>query len=470
MTQSVLFDKYRIVSKLGDGASADVYLVEHISLHTYRALKCIKKANPLGMEASKEAHILKNLHHPNIPLIYDVEEDETNFYIIEEYIPGESLKSFRQKTTFLQEETILNYGVQICELVRYLHALPQPVLHLDLKPENLIVKDHQLKLVDFGAAIYREEEQERKRIGTRGYASPEQYHIGHIDERSDLYSIGMLLFYLVSGCTFQGDTSYLANIDETGNCSGKLKKILNRCLKSHPSLRYHTVEQLQNHLVSCHLRERRRHRTRMRPLTIGIAGAQGRIGTTHAALLLTAYLNRHVGPCIYVERNDSGASHLIWNRYEMKDPVAPLLSIRDCNLYVGENAEGVPGNLIQVRDYGKYSADIRAEIDVNDVQILVLGAKEWEIHESERALEAARDQEGMLLAFNLVDGYLFREVQKNMNGREVFRIPYASDPFAVTRSEHLAELTEEIIRKGAKGETDTKADADQKTGRCTSQR
>lgn len=92
----ILFDKYRIVKVLGSGGSATVYLAQHIKLESFRAIKCIRKDNPLYNNALKEAYILKNLRHSNIPIIYDIDEDLRCSYIIEEYIEGEYIIESQQ--------------------------------------------------------------------------------------------------------------------------------------------------------------------------------------------------------------------------------------------------------------------------------------------------------------------------------------------------------------------------------------
>lgn len=149
-----MFGKYRVLSTLGTGNSSTVYLAEHIRLNVYRAIKCIPKDTSLVSSPSSEATLLKNLNHPGIPIIYDIEEDEHFFYIIEEFIQGQSIDTFVSYQK-ISHELLIKLGIQLCDILDYLHHLmPYPILYQDLKPEHIIVCGNQIKLIDFGIASF----------------------------------------------------------------------------------------------------------------------------------------------------------------------------------------------------------------------------------------------------------------------------------------------------------------------------
>lgn len=101
-----------------------------------------------------EANILAKLRHPGIPIVYDIEEDEAFYYIIEEYVEGESLEKLLWNTS-VSQEYMIQIGIQLCGIVSFLHSQkPFPVLHQDLKPSHIIVCGNQVKLIDFGIASY----------------------------------------------------------------------------------------------------------------------------------------------------------------------------------------------------------------------------------------------------------------------------------------------------------------------------
>ncbi|ROR25707.1 serine/threonine-protein kinase [Mobilisporobacter senegalensis] len=444
-----MFDKYRIVKILGSGGSATVYLARHIKLESFRAIKCIRKDNPFYKDALREAYILKNLRHSNIPIIYDIEEDPRCSYIIEEYIEGESLKSFRLNHRFIQESIIINFSMQICELIQYLHKNEKPILYLDLKPENIMVSNHTLKLIDFGTAVYfKEPEKYTHTVGTKGYAAPEQYKKGKIDERCDVYGIGMLLFYLVTGRTFDWKINEFKNIDKVSNCSKKLKGIINKCLKYYPSHRYQSVLHLYNKLSEIRQNSLAANLLKSdKSLTVSLAGSQNRIGTTHTALLITSYTNKYVANSIYMEQNDHRVVKSIIQRYKNVKEKRHIYTLFDCNMTEVQelDKELLKNYQIIVKDFGVLTQENLIDFLDGNIRILILGAKEWELSNSERVLNELIEYKDITYLFNFVDGKVFREAVKSMDGKNCSRIPYVVNPLKITHNESISELIKEIL-------------------------
>lgn len=205
----LLFGKYRIISTLGAGSSGTVYLAEHLKLKVYRAIKCIPKdtarntSNFSEEQLLKEAGLLKNLNHPGIPLIYDIDEDDHFFYMIEEFIQGDSLEDLILHQEIIPEEQFINYGMQICAVLDYLHHLsPYPILYQDLKPEHIILCGNQVKIIDFGIASFITVFGKNFQLyGTEGYAAPEALNGDTVTTASDIYSLGKVLEALARTCT-----------------------------------------------------------------------------------------------------------------------------------------------------------------------------------------------------------------------------------------------------------------------------
>ena len=172
---TILFGKYEILSTLGTGNSSIVYLAKHLTLKSYRAIKCIPKTFDSISSPCLEAMILKHLNHPAIPFIYDIEEDNSYFYLVEEYIPGDSLDTFVNHQSYISQELILKFALQLCDIFIYLHNLtPSPVLYQDLKPEHILLYGEQLKLIDFGAAnFFLGSDKPFQFFGTKEYSAPE---------------------------------------------------------------------------------------------------------------------------------------------------------------------------------------------------------------------------------------------------------------------------------------------------------
>ena len=150
---TVLFGKYQLVRLLGKGRSGTVYLALHLELKEYRAVKRVPKVSVGYEEFKKEALLLSSLDHAGIPKVYDLEEDESYSYLIEEYLEGESLYALVKSQGYLNQEAVLRIGVQVCDLVHYLHSAGEtPVLYLDLQPGNLLFCHGCVKLLDFDHA------------------------------------------------------------------------------------------------------------------------------------------------------------------------------------------------------------------------------------------------------------------------------------------------------------------------------
>jgi len=450
MQQEILFHKYRIIKLLGRGGTAQVYLAEHIKLNSYRALKCIPKNHPLYDLQLKEAHILKNLKHSCIPIIYDIEEDEDCSYIIEQYLEGESLRDYKDNRNDIEEDIITHFAIQLCDLIHYLHSIERPILYLDIKPENIIIAGKTLKLIDFGSAVYQDELKEKQIYqGTRGYAAPEQYKTKKIDERSDVYGIGMLLFFLVTGVTFQKDMSRVGNIDFIKNCSKQMKNIINQCLKYNPSQRYASVSQLNKHLSAIVRRKKKNICCESgQSIRFAIAGAQPRIGVTHLAFCLCNYYISQKTTCLYEEKNET---HCVWSikkRYDGLVSRDGIFEMEGIPMYAQGLGDATKKTNYQafVQDYGCLTAENLTEFLKADVKILILGAKDWELAYAEKVLDIVTEYKDIFYLFNYMDGRQFQQVMKSMERRNCYRIPYDPNPFAKPKESNSSDFIRELIR------------------------
>ncbi len=151
----------------------------------------------------REALFLARIHHPALPSLYDYFFEDGYWYMVMDYIPGQTLTAYLRQQGPLPPLEALNYALQLCDVFDYLHKQTPPIIYRDLKPSNvLITPEGTLMLVDFGIARYFKEGQNNDTtdFGSPGYASPEQYLTeGQTDGRSDLYSLGILLYEMVSG-------------------------------------------------------------------------------------------------------------------------------------------------------------------------------------------------------------------------------------------------------------------------------
>jgi len=444
MQQEIWFQKYKIIELLGRGGTAEVYLAEHILLNSYRAIKFISKNHPLYDLQRNEAFILKNLKHSCIPIIYDIEKNEEGSYIVEEYLKGETLKDYISIRGIPREDIIIKFAVQLCELIHYLHSIESPIFYIDLKPDNIIVSEETLKLIDFGSAVYRDKLSEGQGYaGTRGYAAPELYLQDRIDERCDVYGIGMLLYYMASGIPIRKDLKGIENIDRVGHCSRKLKNIINRCLKYHPSQRYASIAKLIKHLSEM------KHNTQFesetnQTLKIAIAGTQQRIGVTHFAIRFCNYAISQRYHCLYQEKNESGCVRSILNRYEAVGIQDENYCIEGIPMRANNRQEDCRGYQVIVQDYGVLTREKLSDFLNAEIKLLILGAKDWELEYSEAVLNMVAEYKDIAYLFNFMNGIQFRRVMQSMILRNCYRIPYEPDPFMRITSKNGLELFQEL--------------------------
>lgn len=205
---------FRIIRLLGRGTMSSVYLAEQISMARPVALKILApnlSKEPRFVERFLgEARATARLNHPNIVSAIDFGEVDSRFFLAMEYIEGESLAVRLERDGLLDEKRVLDIGLQIISAL--IHANENNVIHLDIKPANIVIcGDGRVKLADFGLAMILDkpvrEEMSRKAVGTPYYMSPEQVEGGHLDWRSDQFSLGASLYEAVTGRkAFQGET------------------------------------------------------------------------------------------------------------------------------------------------------------------------------------------------------------------------------------------------------------------------
>lgn len=254
MQNGQLFEgKYSIIREIGHGGMSTVYLAENIKLGTLWAIKVISKNNKERLDLLAEPNILKNLNHPLLPRIFDVFEDEENYYVVSDYIEGSTLDKKLQQDGSFEEEVVKDWAIQLAEALDYLHLQkPNPVIYRDMKPSNIMVqKDGTLKLIDFGIAreYKKGTANDTVFIGTKGYAPPEQYGLGQTGAASDIYSLGVTIHQLLTGKDPNIPPYEIKAINSYGKSfSGSFERIIARCTRFEAALRYQTARDLINEL------------------------------------------------------------------------------------------------------------------------------------------------------------------------------------------------------------------------------
>lgn len=204
----VISDRYRIVAPLGQGCMGTTYEAEDLTNYQRVAIKALSVRQIREWKVlelfEREARVLANLEHPAIPKYLDYFLNETPdnrcFYLVRELVSGESLADLVEKGWHADESEVKRIAVQVLDILNYLHQLTPPVIHRDIKPQNIIRRpDGRVFLVDFGAVqeVYRNTlTRGGTFVGTLGYVAQEQFG-GNVQSASDLYSLGATLLFLL---------------------------------------------------------------------------------------------------------------------------------------------------------------------------------------------------------------------------------------------------------------------------------
>ncbi|MCB9778206.1 MAG: protein kinase [Alphaproteobacteria bacterium] len=249
-----ILDKYEILQKIGEGGMASVYRGRHVTLGRDVAIKILhphlSSVERNRQRFAREARAIENLDHDNILRIFDYSGQSTeDCYIVTEFVDGQTLQQLLMDHGALPSEIVAQLGIRLADALEYAHELG--IIHRDLKPENVMLRrDGTVKLMDFGIARFLDEMHltvTGALVGSPAYMSPEQAMEKVLDKRSDLFSLGTLLFHLVTGqLPFSGNNPsiVLRNIiegnrpgvaDLTPEVSGPLGDLIASLLQTDPA-------------------------------------------------------------------------------------------------------------------------------------------------------------------------------------------------------------------------------------------
>lgn len=295
---SVLGDRYEIIEKIGSGGMAVVYRGKDKKLDRYVTIKVLREEF-IGDEEfierfRSEACSAARLSHPNIVRVYDVGKDGEINYIVMEYIHGDTLKTAIRKKAPFDSRSTINVAIQIASALSQAHKAH--IVHRDIKPQNILVgTDGVVKVTDFGiarAARATTMTTTANAAGSVHYFSPEQARGGYVDEKSDIYSLGITMFEMITGVLpFQGNNSVsiaLKHINEelpdirqyNPNCTPSLEGIIKKATMKKADERYASIDLMLADLmrarteVAVHAEQERQAEAKERSHA-AVAGAAG---------------------------------------------------------------------------------------------------------------------------------------------------------------------------------------------------
>lgn len=251
---SVLDGKYKILNKIGQGGMSVVYLAMNERANKPWAVKEVRKNGVSNFEVVKqglvaETDILKRLHHPSLPSIVDIIETDGSFIIVMDYIEGRSLQDALKHYGAQQEEDVIEWAKQLCDVLGYLHKSNPPIIYRDMKPSNVMLKpDGNVTLIDFGTAreFKSNSVADTTCLGTQGYAAPEQFGgQGQTDTRTDIYCLGATMYHLVTGHNPAEPPYEMYPIRQWNPAlSSGLEEIILKCTQRNPDDRYQSCDEL----------------------------------------------------------------------------------------------------------------------------------------------------------------------------------------------------------------------------------
>lgn len=286
--------KYKILNEIGRGGMSTVYLAINEKANKPWAVKEVRKNGISNRELVKqslmvEINLLKKLKHKGLPSIADIIDQQDNYLIVMDYIEGITLENIMQEDGVQPQEKVVDWAIQLCDVLQYLHTRKPAIIYRDMKPSNIMLRsDGSVVLIDFGTAREFKERhvEDTTCLGTQGYAAPEQFGgMGQTDERTDIYSLGATMYRLVTGHNPSEPPYEMYPITHWNpRLSTGLEGIIAKCTSKDPKSRYQSVQEVRyalEHYRDLDLDSIRRYRRNLRILlaaggmTVMLFGASG---------------------------------------------------------------------------------------------------------------------------------------------------------------------------------------------------
>lgn len=270
MIGRILGNRYEIIEKIGGGGMSNVYKAKCKVLNRFVAIKILRDEltqDPEFIDKFKQESLsAASLTHPNIVNIYDTGIEGDIYYIVMEYVKGETLKNYIKRKGRLSEQEALRISKQVGEALKHAHT--NNIVHRDIKPHNiLLTEDGTAKVTDFGiarAATSSTINNTSNVIGSVHYFSPEQARGGYVDDKSDIYSLGIVMYEMITGVLpFDADNHIsvaMKQIQEKPvlpsmkvkniNITKSYEDIIMKCLEKHQSFRFKNIDELLKKLDS----------------------------------------------------------------------------------------------------------------------------------------------------------------------------------------------------------------------------
>lgn len=254
-------NRYEVLRQIGAGGQGKTYVARvldntmphyfegEVVLKEYVLPNMVSDLRAGGRSSyAEEAMILSKLDHPNIVKIFDSFEEDYRGYLVLEYVRGASMRAQVETSGVCPEGVAREIGLSLCSILSFMHSQNPPIVHGDITPENVMVNNELIKLIDFTVAQAYKQERKSRLAGKKGFVAPEQFE-GLTMPESDIYSAGCTLYFILSGLEPDGPQSFtLAQIGAP--VSEGMSRIVQKCMFADLERRYSTASQLE-HDLSC---------------------------------------------------------------------------------------------------------------------------------------------------------------------------------------------------------------------------
>ena len=408
-----------------------VWLAEHKVLGTKRIIKGIPKNSPFHDRLVREAHLMKNLNSPFIPIIYDVDDDTDYTYIVEQFIEGESLGAILQRR-LLSDKELFIFMIRISQIIKYLHGLPDRILYLDIKPDNIMIDGENVCLIDFGSAASSDCASDPVRSGTAGFNAPEQAGGGTLSERTDIYALGVLLKTLTAHSNISGKTaSRLCKIADRAQS----RAVWNRISTADIFIRM--LEKVRDGEVVKRTAKSGRLSLRLQGSKIGILGLSHGTGVTTVVLAMAEFLkNAGMKNICVIEKNGNRDIESCMEHKGCRPDDETGMFVRGPVSYL----TAAPGEQhiralnrkydCMIFDLGSDAADSISTMWLCDIRIVVGSAAPWRRGEYEllkRLKGMAGELKNWIVFVNLADNESLLDFKDY--GAPILPVPMIRDPF-----------------------------------------
>lgn len=463
----IIGGRYMIHHVIGSGGMSHVYLADDLKLlgKQWAVKECFSFPEQL-INIEDEAELLITLSHPRLPRIVDFfpPYGGEHAYLVMDYIQGVTLeKYFSSLNRKVSSDFIVTLTEQVLDVLDYLHKHDPPIVFRDLKPSNIMLTSQlEVRLIDFGIArnYNQEKDQDTVKLGTVGFAAPEQYGSGQSDARTDLYGLGAILLFLVTG----GMAS-----EWTDGIESKVRNdfpkewipVICKCLQQSPDERYQSAHEVgkallhNSQLVSQSSQTRGTEQIGTR--VVAVMGVSSGSGTTHTAICIAHYLARVFNKVAIVEMTMDAASfariqQVVEGKRSLTKQQERRFTVEDVDYYrqtPRANMIALLGGSYNfvVMDLGSYHENDRLEEFLRaDLPILVGWGSEWRMQDMSDVINSLSryPQNKWIYCLPLAPLDAVQRLRKQLNSTKVYSLPVHLDPF--DRSDQTDKVMDQLFQ------------------------